>query len=79
VAKQLDAAVAIRASPNMRNMTENASSSAAPATMKIARSARAATIPIVSARACCSGGTANVFMMIRKTNRLSTDRLFSTT
>ena len=46
--------------------------------MKIARSASARTIPNVSTRRWCSGGTANVDMMITKTKRLSIDRLFST-
>ena len=47
--------------------------------MKIARSTSASAIPIASARGWCSAGTANVVMMITNTNRLSTDRLFSTT
>ena len=59
-------------------MNENASSRAAPTAMNTARSTSATTIPIVSARGCCSAGTAKVPMMIRNTNRLSTDRLFST-
>ena len=60
-------------------MNENAASSAAPTAMKIARSTSASAIPIASARGWCSAGTANVVMMITNTNRLSTDRLFSTT
>ena len=35
-------------------------------------------MPKMSTRCWCSRGTANVVMMITKTNRLSTDRLFST-
>ena len=36
-------------------------------------------MPIDSTLGCCAGGTANELMMSTKTNRLSTDRLFSTT
>ncbi len=50
-----------------------------PAAMKIPRSASASAIPSVNARVWASAGTANVLMMITNTNRLSTDRLFSTT
>ena len=46
--------------------------------MKIARMTRARTMPKVSTLCWCSSGTANVVMMITKTNRLSTERLFST-
>ena len=35
-------------------------------------------IPKISTFCWCSSGTANVAMMITKTKRLSTDRLFST-
>ena len=35
-------------------------------------------MPKMSTRCWCSRGTANVAMMITKTKRLSTDRLFST-
>jgi len=59
-------------------MNENSSSSVAPSAMKTARKRRAATIPIVSTLCWCFSGTANVCMMITKTNTLSTDRLFST-
>jgi hypothetical protein len=38
----------------------------------------ASTMPKVSTLCWCSSGTANVVMMITKTNRLSTERLFST-
>ena len=51
---------------------------AAPSAMNTARSMSAPTIPIMSRRDWCSAGTANVLMMITNTNRLSTDRLFST-
>ena len=71
--------MAIRSSPNTRNMNENAASSAAPSAMKIARRMSASRIPMVSTLCWCSAGTANVLMMITNTNRLSTDRLFSTT
>ena len=60
-------------------MNENADSSAAPITMKTARTASAMPIPIVSALGCCAAGTAKELMIRTKTNRLSTDRLFSTT
>ena len=60
-------------------MNENADSRAAPTAMKIARSTSASTIPTASARDWYSAGTANVPMMITNTNRLSTDRLRSTT
>ena len=59
-------------------MNEKAASSAAPSAMKIARRTSAMMIPKVSTRCWCSAGTANVVMMITKTKRLSTDRLFST-
>ncbi len=67
-----------RISPKIRNMNENAFSSAAPSMMKITRSTSASTIPMISTFCWCSAGTANVLMMITNTNRLSTDRLFST-
>ena len=47
--------------------------------MNTARRASAIAIPIVSTFGCCSAGTAKALMMITNTNRLSTDRLFSTT
>ena len=59
-------------------MNENADISAAPSAMKIARMTSAARIPKVRTRCWCSGGTANVDMITTNTNRLSTDRLFST-
>ena len=46
--------------------------------MKIARRISAIMMPKVSTLCWCFSGTANVVMMITKTNRLSTDRLFST-
>ena len=72
-------AVKISSAPNTRNMNENVASSAAPSAMKIARRISAARIPNVSTRCWCCSGTANVLMMITNTNRLSTERLFSTT
>ena len=71
-------AVKISSMPNSRNITANSSSRAAPSTMKIARRISAMMMPKVSTLCWCSSGTANVVMMITKTNRLSTDRLFST-
>ena len=68
----------ISSSPNSRNMNENSDSSVAPSAMKIARMISASTMPKVSTLCWCSSGTANVVMMITKTNRLSTERLFST-
>ena len=59
-------------------MNENSDSSVAPSAMKIARMISASTIPKVRTLCWCSSGTANVVMMITKTNRLSTERLFST-
>ncbi len=59
-------------------MNENSDSSVAPSAMKIARMISASMMPKVSTLCWCSSGTANVVMMITKTNRLSTDRLFST-
>ena len=59
-------------------MNENSDSRVAPSAMKIARMISARTMPKVSTLCWCSSGTANVVMMITKTNRLSTDRLFST-
>ena len=59
-------------------MTENSDSSVAPSAMKIARRISAMMMPKVSTLCWCSSGTANVVMMITKTNRLSTERLFST-
>ncbi len=47
--------------------------------MKTPRRTSAPTIPSISSRGCWSAGTAKVLMMITNTNRLSTDRLFSTT
>ena len=68
----------ISSSPKIRNMNENAESSAAPSAMKIARRTSAARMPNVSTRCWCSAGTANVVMITTNTKRLSTDRLFST-
>ncbi len=59
-------------------MKEKSSSSVAPSRMKIVRRTSAAMMPKVSTLCWCASGTANVAMMITKTNRLSTDRLFST-
>jgi hypothetical protein len=58
-------------------MNDSSDSSVAPRAMKTARRPRAA-IPKTNTRCWCSRGAANVPMMITKTNRLSTDRLFST-
>ena len=60
-------------------MNENVEISTAPSAMKIARNTSAARIPNVSTRCWCSAGTANEDMITTKTNKLSTDRLFSTT
>ena len=60
-------------------MNENAASSVAPSAMNTVRRPSAIVIPIVSALGCCSAGTEKALMMIRNTNRLSTERLFSTT
>ena len=46
--------------------------------MKTARSISAMMMPKVSTLCWCSSGTAKVVMMMTKTKRLSTDRLFST-
>jgi hypothetical protein len=70
--------VTISSTPKIRNMNEKAAINAAPSAMKIARMTSAARIPNVSTRYWCSGGTANVDMITTKTNRLSTDKLFST-
>jgi hypothetical protein len=59
-------------------MNENVEISAAPRAMKMARMTSATRIPNVSTRCWCSAGTANVDMTTTNTNRLSTDRLFST-
>ena len=59
-------------------MNENSDSSVAPSAMKIARMISARMMPKVSTLCWCFSGTANVVMMITKTNRLSTERLFST-
>jgi len=59
-------------------MKEKVEIKPAPRAMKIARMTSAARIPNVSARCWCSAGTANVDMITTNTNRLSTDRLFST-
>ena len=59
-------------------MNENAFSSEAPAAIRTARRIRATRMPVVSARDRCEIGTANAPMMITNTNRLSTERLFST-
>ena len=59
-------------------MNENSDSSVAPSAMKIARMTSARMMPNVSTLCWWRSGTANVVMMITKTNRLSTERLFST-
>ena len=59
-------------------MIENRSSSVAPSSIKIARRMSATMMPKVSTLCWCSCGTAKVVMMITNTNRLSTERLFST-
>ncbi len=59
-------------------MNENRLSSVAPSAMKITRSTSAMMMPKVSTSCWYFSGTANVVMMITKTKRLSTDRLFST-
>jgi hypothetical protein len=59
-------------------MKENSWSRAAPTAMNAARMIRASTMPKVSTFCWCSAGTAKVVMITTKTNRLSTDRLFST-
>ncbi len=69
----------ISSAPKSTNMKLNAASSAAPSAMKIARSTSASRMPIVSTFCWYSAGTANVVMITTNTNRLSTDRLFSTT
>jgi hypothetical protein len=71
--------VAISTTPKITNVNENASSRAAPRAMKTARRISARVIPIVSARDWCSTGTANAAIIITNTNRLSIERLFSTT
>ena len=50
---------------------------AAPARMKTVRRTSAITTPTSSTFCWYSRGTANLVMMMRKTNRLSTERLFS--
>lgn len=59
-------------------MNENSDSRVAPTAMNTARIASASTMPKVSTLCWCSSGTAKVVMMMTKTNRLSTDKLFST-
>ena len=71
-------AVQISSSPKIRNMKDTSDSRVAPTAMKTPRRAREAMMPKMSTRCWCSRGTANVAMMITKTNRLSADRLFST-
>jgi hypothetical protein len=71
-------AVPRSSSPKIRNMNENADTSAAPTAMRTARIPSARRIPNVRTRCWCSAGTTNVDMITTKTNRLSTDRLFST-
>ncbi len=71
-------AVHSSSSPNSRNMKENSARSVAPSAMRIARSTSASRIPNVRTSCWYLSGTANVDMMITKTKRLSTDRLFST-
>ena len=72
--------MASSASPNTRNMNENVASRAAPSAMKTARSSERDDDPDREHLALLVlAGTANVVMMITNTNRLSTDRLFSTT
>ena len=51
--------------------------SSAPSTMKTPRSTSATMIPTISAVCCSSRGTENRDRMITKTNRLSTERLYS--
>ena len=71
-------AVQSKTRPKIRNMTDSADSSAAPTAMKTARRPSEAAMPKISTRCWCSRGTAKDDMMITNTNRLSTDRLFST-
>jgi uncharacterized lipoprotein NlpE involved in copper resistance len=71
--------VKISSRPKITNMKLNADNSAAPSAMKIARRISASTMPMISTFCWCSAGTANVVMITTNTNRLSTDRLFSTT
>jgi hypothetical protein len=59
-------------------MNEKAEINAAPRAMNTARMTSASRIPNVRTRCWCSGGTANADMITTNTNRLSTDRLFST-
>ncbi len=61
----------------MKNTQENRLIAAAPTAMKTARKISARMMPTVSAYCCSSRGTASLDMMIRKMNRLSTDRLYS--
>ena len=51
--------------------------SAAPAAMNAPRMTSASTMPMSSTFCWYCRGTANRLMMITKTNRLSTDRLYS--
>ena len=50
---------------------------AAPSRMKIPRSTSAMMMPTISASCCSFRGTWKRAMMITKTNRLSTERLYS--
>ena len=78
VPEQLDRRVDQQQPEEQEHEREQPTSSAAPSAMKIARRISARMMPKVSTVCWCSAGTANVVMMITKTNRLSTDRLFST-
>ena len=71
-------AVTTSSSPKIRNMNEKAASSAAPSAMKIARRTSASEDAEREHALLVLGGTANALMSSTKTNRLSTDRLFST-
>jgi hypothetical protein len=54
-----------------------ASIAAAPTAMKMPRKISASTMPTIRANCCSCRGTLRLLMMIRKMNRLSTDRLYS--
>jgi hypothetical protein len=71
-------AVQIRNAPKITKVKAKYSNAAAPTAMKAARITKANATPISRARCCSSDGTANLAKMIKKMNRLSTDRLFST-
>lgn len=76
VTKQLHRSAEQRHS-KIKNTNENSSSSAAPRAMNTALSA--STMPMVRTFARWGAGTAKLPMMSANTNRLSTERLFSTT